>query len=199
MSSIAGVMENTTAYRLWQAPFARAKLEPLYRHADPSSARRVLDVGCGPGTNSRIFATADYVGVDVNPGYVEYARSRFRGRFEIADAVEALPRAVGGYDLVLINSVLHHIADAGVLSLLRNVKGVLAEGGVVHIMDLVLPARRSVARTLARMDRGDHPRPLERWGELLGREMAFDVVEPFTLSALGVSLWEMVYLKSRAA
>src|SRR6185437_15919484 len=51
----ARLMEFTVAYRLWQAPFAERKLAPLWEHNDVARARRVLDVGCGPGTNTQHF------------------------------------------------------------------------------------------------------------------------------------------------
>ena len=56
------VMENPHAYRLWQAPFAEPKFAPVLAHNDLSRVRRVLDVGCGPGTNTHHFAGADYLG-----------------------------------------------------------------------------------------------------------------------------------------
>jgi len=55
MKAYARVMENTLAYRVWQAPFAEKKLAPLYAHNDVARARRVLDVGCGPGTNTAMI------------------------------------------------------------------------------------------------------------------------------------------------
>ena len=61
--SYASLMDNSLAYRVWQTPFAEKKLAPLYAHADPARARRVLDVGCGPGTNTAHFAAADYLAV----------------------------------------------------------------------------------------------------------------------------------------
>ena len=45
---------------------------------DVASVRRVLDVGCGPGTNTRYFEHADYLGLDINRGYIESARRRFK-------------------------------------------------------------------------------------------------------------------------
>ena len=72
----ARVMENTLAYRLWQAPFAEQKLAPLFAHNDLRAVRRVLDVGCGPGTNTPHFADADYLGIDFNAAYIDSARRR---------------------------------------------------------------------------------------------------------------------------
>ncbi|MFN9035255.1 MAG: hypothetical protein ACK5YO_03100, partial [Planctomyces sp.] len=42
-------------YRMWQAPFVDAKFDPILRHNDLRSVRRVLDAGCGPGTNAHLF------------------------------------------------------------------------------------------------------------------------------------------------
>ena len=85
-------MENVSAYRIWQAPFAEKKLAPILRHNDLGAVRRVLDVGCGPGTNTRHFATSDYLGVDLNEKYVEYARAKFGRTFVAADVTDLRSR-----------------------------------------------------------------------------------------------------------
>ena len=67
------LLEQPWVYRTWQAPFASAKLRPFLTRIDLSRARRVLDVGCGPGTNAAIFTESEYVGIDINPEYIRTA------------------------------------------------------------------------------------------------------------------------------
>ena len=78
-------MNHTWAYRAWQAPFAEKKLRPLLRAQRLSRVRRVLDVGCGPGTNAHHFADVDYTGLDINEGYIADARRRHGREFRVAD------------------------------------------------------------------------------------------------------------------
>jgi SAM-dependent methyltransferase len=92
------LFEQTWAYRLLQAPWADAKLEPVLRHNDLGRAVDVLDVGCGPGTNSAFFARQRYVGLDINPAYIEHARHEHAGEFLVADATGEPPGT--SYDLV---------------------------------------------------------------------------------------------------
>lgn len=181
-------------YRLWQAPFARRKFAPVLRHNDLSEARRVLDVACGPGTNTRYFLHADYVGVDLNPDYVRFARRRYDKEFVVADATELVPPN-GGHDFILVNSFLHHVDDDAVRRILADLRELLAPGGHVHVLELLLPQRRSVARLLARGDRGEHARPLAEWRRLFAESFEEVVCEPYPLGAFGATLWDMVYLK----
>ena len=106
---IASVMENTLAYRVWQAPFAERKLAPFLAHNDVSAARRVLDVGCGPGTNTGHFAGSDYLGLDFNPAYIESAKRRYGRRFEVADVTKYTVAPDERFDLIFANSLFHHI------------------------------------------------------------------------------------------
>jgi SAM-dependent methyltransferase len=197
-SGIVRVMENTLAYRLWQAPFAERKLDPIRASGGFDGIRRVLDVGCGPGTNTHHFAGADYLGMDINPGYIADARRRHRREFIVADVTTYTVDPRERFDFILVNSLLHHLSTPDVTRLLRHLSTLLSDDGHVHILDLVLPTERSISRRLARWDRGDYPRPLEEWRRLFGE--AFEPVrfEPYALSALGTPLWQMVYFKGRA-
>ncbi|MEO7458260.1 MAG: class I SAM-dependent methyltransferase [Gemmatimonadaceae bacterium] len=198
MKSMSGVMENTLAYRLWQAPFAEKKLAPLFAHTDVASVRRVLDVGCGPGTNASHFAHADYLGIDFNPAYIESARRRYGREFIVADVTKYEVPPDRRFDLILANSLFHHIDDAGTRRILAQLPTLLAPDGFVHIFDLVLPERPSVSRMLARADRGDYPRPVEAWRSLFSESLEPVVFEEYPLGAAGVTLWNMIYFKGRA-
>jgi SAM-dependent methyltransferase len=191
------VMENTLAYRLWQAPFVAEKLAPVLRHTNLASVRRVLDVGCGPGINAPHFQGKDYVGVDWNPGYIDYCRARFKGTFIVAD-ITRHDFGTDRFDLILVNSFLHHVDDASAGRILGQLGPLLTQDGRVHIIELVMPPTRSIPRLLARWDRGDYPRPLADWRRLFESAFRPEVFEPFSLRRLGVRLWDMVYFKGRA-
>jgi len=190
-------VEFSVVYRLWMAPFADRKLAPMLRHIDLRDVNRVLDVGCGPGTNAGCFQGCDYLGVDINPAYIRSAERRHGPKFRVADVTSMRIEPGQGYDLILVNSLLHHLSDPDVDRLLAHLVTLIAEKGAIHIMELVLPERRSVARFLARKDRGEFPRSLDAWREIFTRHFTPAVFEPFALRAMGVTLWEMVYFQGR--
>src|SRR2546425_4506844 len=87
--------------------------------ADFSSARglKVLEIGCGLGTDGAQFAKAgaDYTGVDLTEAAIELARKRFalshlNGEFRVSDA-ENLDFDDESFDLVYSHGVLHHTPD----------------------------------------------------------------------------------------
>jgi SAM-dependent methyltransferase len=99
---------------------------------------RVLEIGCGLGTDGARFARAGavYTGVDLTEAAVSLARRRFEleglpGEFRVADA-EALEFADGSFDLVYSHGVLHHTPDPA--AAVREVRRVLAPGGRAVVM-----------------------------------------------------------------
>jgi ubiquinone/menaquinone biosynthesis C-methylase UbiE len=78
---------------------------------------KVLEIGCGLGTDGAQFAEAgaDYTGVDLTEAAVELARKRFEffglpGKFQTADA-ENLAFPDESFDLVYSHGVLHHTPE----------------------------------------------------------------------------------------
>jgi len=78
---------------------------------------RVLEIGCGLGTDGVQFAQAgaDYTGVDLTEAAIDLARKNFeqrglQGEFKVADA-ESLDFADNSFDLVYSHGVLHHTPD----------------------------------------------------------------------------------------
>jgi SAM-dependent methyltransferase len=188
------LLEHPAVYRAWQAPFAARKFAPIERWLRDHEIRRVLDVGCGAGTNAARFAHVDYVGLDVNERYLEVARKKYRGRFVQADLTTADLSALGTFDMILINSFLHHVNDAEVERILVHAGGLLAAGGSIHILELVDPERPSLAWMMARLDRGRYARPVARWRELFTAVFEPETFEPYFF---GGRLWSMVYFRGR--
>ena len=83
------------------------------------------------------------------------------------------------FDLILVNSLLHHLDDSSIIRLLTHLSGLVTADGRVHILELVMPEHRSVARFLARQDRGRYVRPLSTWSSLIGTVMSPVMVEPY--------------------
>ena len=191
------VLDHSLAYRMWQRPFADRKLAPVLAHNDMTKVRRVLDVGCGPGTNTRYFARAEYLGVDLNPTYIADARARYGREFLVADVTTYRAPAGQAYDFILSNSFLHHVATTDARRILRHLATLLTPDGHLHLLDLVLPSGPSVGRLLARLDRGDHARPLDEWRALIDEALEPVVIEPYVVTGLGLRLWNMVYIKAR--
>lgn len=192
------LLEQPTVYRLWQAWHAKQKFSPVVAHNDPTRIRRALDVGCGPGTNAAILSGTDYLGIDINPKYVESARRRFGRRFLVADATTYKAPPGERFDFVLVNSLLHHIDAAGTRKLLSNLAGLLTEDGHLHSIEVVIPEHPGLARALARWDRGRFTRSLLEWEGIFSEFFEPVVLELFTVKWLGVTCWEMVYFKGKA-
>ena len=108
--------------------------------ADFAHARglKVLEIGCGVGTDGAQFANAggDYTGVDLTNAAIELARKRFElfgltGKFRVADA-ENLDFPDESFDVVYSHGVLHHTPDIN--AALREIHRVLKPGARAIVM-----------------------------------------------------------------
>ena len=144
MSQVTAILEHPAIYRLWQAPFANQKLEPVFRHNNITKVRRVLDVGCGPGTNTPHFANNEYLGIDFNERYIEDARQRYKRAFVVADVTQYSVEPGQCFDFILVNSILHHINKPDTLRVLSHLNTLLTNDGHIHILELVQPGLYAV-------------------------------------------------------
>jgi len=108
---------DTEAIWGWGSPAgqkrAKRRAELIIAGAALSPGKRVLEIGCGTGMFTEIFAAtgASILAVDISPELLNKARARalppgqvtfFEGRFEDCDAE-------GPFDAVIGSSVLHHL------------------------------------------------------------------------------------------
>lgn len=128
----------------------------------------VLDLGCGPADVSRRFATAypacHIHGIDGAANMLDLGRSanaqaQLAQRidlFEVRLPCQRLP--LPQYDLVISNSLLHHLHDP--LVLWRTLQQFAAPGAPVFIMDLLRPATVHMAKALVTIYANDEPEVL---------------------------------------
>jgi SAM-dependent methyltransferase len=135
---------------------------------DSLGSPHVLDLGCGTAEYAELFDTAKYLGVDIHPGYIEFARQRRPAhRFEVADVRTWKPEA-GAFDLVMVNGVLHHLDDAAVGEFLATAKGLTKPGGTLLVIEDVDLADPPIATRLVHLlDHGNHIRDAARWQALV--------------------------------
>ena len=105
---------------------------------DQFAGRRLLEVGCGMGTDLLQFARggAQVVGIDLTPRSLEISRRHLSlygetGDFANADC-ERLPFADESFDVVYSNGVLHHTPDTA--GAVRKIHRVLKPGGLARVM-----------------------------------------------------------------
>jgi SAM-dependent methyltransferase len=105
---------------------------------DQFAGKRLLEIGCGMGTDLLQFAQGGALctGVDLTPRSVEISSLHLglygmRADFVLTDG-ERLPFSNASFDVVYSNGVLHHTPDtAGAISELHRV---LKPGGVAKVM-----------------------------------------------------------------
>jgi ubiquinone/menaquinone biosynthesis C-methylase UbiE len=130
---------------------------------------RVLDLGCGAADITirfaRAYPAARLDGVDGARAMLRHARKAVaKAQLEprVALRLLQLPAAGldNGYDAVISNSLLHHLAQPA--TLWQAVARAGRPGAAVLVMDLLRPDSREAASELVRLHAGDAPPVLAR-------------------------------------
>jgi ubiquinone/menaquinone biosynthesis C-methylase UbiE len=139
----------------------------IRREMDLGPGARTLDLGCGPGAFSDLFEAGDYVGVDLNAGYIDHARRTRKGAFIVSDAKRVeLPD--GRFTQILIFGLLHHLPDEEARAVLAECRRLLQPGGrLVVIEDIPTVSRLNlIGHLIHRVENGEFIRPLEDYRKL---------------------------------
>jgi SAM-dependent methyltransferase len=125
----------------------------------------VVDVGCGSGRLAKPLAeyltTGKYLGIDIVPELVDYARNlvvRPDWRFEVAEGL-CIPDQDGQADMVCFFSVFTHLLHEQSYVYLREARRVLKSGGkiIFSFLDFAVPCHWTVFESNVRDINGDYP------------------------------------------
>jgi ubiquinone/menaquinone biosynthesis C-methylase UbiE len=201
LSSLSRVLDNAKVYETFHHIFSGEKTIQLKRFLDAKAGDvplKVLDLGCGPGTSAGLFLDRqryDYLGVDINPSYIARASRRFPLRFVCSDIAEL--SAIGEtYDLILINSVFHHLTDEQAHHVLGAARALTSANGECVVLDMVRPERftwaTAIQTLLIHMDRGKFCRSISTLHDLIESHFRIAGVKSFTVRSFGgLTLWDL--------
>ncbi len=151
-------------------------------------AGSVLDLGCGPGDISRrlvkAFPSCSIDAIDGSLLMIEFAsstldeKSRNRLHFIRAKLPDEKPPRFE-YDLVVSNSLLHHLHEPQ--ALWQVIKSYAKAGVRIAIMDLIRPKKPYLANTLVEMYAACEP-------EILRRDFYNSLLAAFTIEEIKTQL-----------
>ena len=134
------VLDSTNECDRLERQAVLMELPHLLRHVRVPDRARILDAGCGSGAMARLLAShhpdAEVVGIDLNPGYVAYARERASAEglanlsFEVGN-LQNLPFPDASFDFVWSQFVLYFLPSPE--AAIREFRRVLRLGGTVAV------------------------------------------------------------------
>jgi cyclopropane fatty-acyl-phospholipid synthase-like methyltransferase len=167
------MLKHPALYQAYQnaGGFFGARIKAIRDYLTLRPGMRIIDIGCGPGYILRHLPEGiDYTGFDVDEAYIAHARRSFGhlGAFHCRHFDAAAARELAGADVVMMNGVLHHIADDELKTTLADIRDVLADDGVLFTLDgCYCDGQSRIAKWLLDNDRGNFIRDRDGYDHLL--------------------------------
>jgi len=145
----------------------------IRNHVRPRSGDKVIDIGCGPARVLQSLPDVEYLGLDIDPGYIAFARRTYgdKGTFVVGDT-----RSLRGdlrfkdADIVIAVSVLHHLDDEEAADCIRFAYDSLKRGGRLICHDACwVPNQGALSRYIMSTDRGRNIRTEQQYRQLAGK------------------------------
>ena len=155
------------AYKLTHPKSIPIKLKKLIEPNFSLKDKKVLDFGCGTGTNARIFEPKDYTGVDIDLDRIELAQElNPKYNFEqIKDEKIDLPDE--SQDYIFICGVLHHISDEVINKYIKEFKRILKHKGSLLIFEPAdFPEWKISSKLMILLDDGEYIRKEKEYFDL---------------------------------
>ena len=158
---LAQVFDNAKLYEIFQFAVAKKATHEIIRSEilkPDDGVSNVLDFGCGIGYHSRLFHSAQYLGIEPLESCIERANKNYSGpltQFILGDHSLLRDLKSENFDLVIAVGVLHHIDDEICREFIREAYRILKPGARLTTFDPVLHGRQTkISEWVVKRDRG---------------------------------------------
>jgi SAM-dependent methyltransferase len=145
----------------------------IQNHARARRGDKVIDIGCGPAQVLQSLRDVEYLGLDINPDYIAFARRTYggKGTFVVGDT-----RSLRGdsrfkdADIVIAVGVLHHLDDEEAADCIRFAHDALKRGGRFITHDACwIPNQGAFSKCIMSHDRGRNIRTEQQYRQLAAK------------------------------
>ena len=147
---------------------SNARTVYVKKYIRPKEGDKILDIGCGTADILAYLPSVEYVGLDINEAYINYAKKRFghKGIF-LATKVDGKTInefSLHDFDIVLATGLLHHLNDYEASRLFELANSALKPGGRLITLDgCYVKGQSWLARLILSKDRGKYVRTRDEY------------------------------------
>jgi SAM-dependent methyltransferase len=142
-------------------------------HARAKPRDKVIDIGCGPAQALQSLPDVEYLGLDINPGYIAFARRTYgdKGTFVVGDARSLRNDSrFKDAEVVIAISVLHHLDDEEAVDCIGFAYDALKKGGRLICHDACwIPNQGAFSKCIMSHDRGRNIRTEQQYRQLAAK------------------------------
>lgn len=145
----------------------------IQNHARPRPGDKVIDIGCGPAQALQSLPDVDYLGLDINPDYIAFAKRTYgdKGTFVVGDTRSLRDDSqFKDADIVIAVSVLHHLDDEEAADCIRFAYDALKTGGRLICHEACwIPHQGAFSKYIMSRDRGRNIRTEPQYRQLAAK------------------------------
>ena len=159
-----------------------------------TEGNRVLDFGSGIGTNSTLFHSEDYIGVDVDKSRVLESKHTFPDhRFQevsyISGDNDQLPFQDNSFDIIFISLCLHHIDSSKCKVLFKEFRRLLKVNGFIIGIEPVVTSNKLSNIFMNLIDGGDYIIGYDDYHKMYSSE-SYNATTINSITTFGYHLWQ---------
>ena len=149
--------------------FGSAKLTLFAKYIPYTPGVKVLDLGCGPATNTFLYCSDDYLGIDISDKYIKSAQRLFpKHNFLCCNFMSLHDKHKDSYDLIIMSGLLHHLGDEMATKFIEKASELLKNGGHLITIDNCLhPNQSNLKQRIILQDRGKFVRSINELNALM--------------------------------
>ena len=147
---------------------SNARTVYVKKYIRPKEGDKILDIGCGTADILAYLPNVEYVGLDIDEAYINYAKKRF-GHKGIFLATKVDRKTINefslhDFDIVLATGLLHHLNDYEASRLFELASSALKPGGRLITLDgCYVKGQSWLARLILSKDRGKYVRTQDEY------------------------------------